>query len=83
MFIYEASPSKISNTLSVIFGLEPPNGSNCSSWREKIDMILALIEIDYVIDNPKSIDIMLAIERMFEAANSVTLIMVYDFERVR
>jgi flagellar biosynthesis regulator FlbT len=83
LFIYEEPLSKVSNALSITFALKPMNDYNYPSWREKIDMILTLIEIDYVIDNPKSIDIMLAIERMFEAANSVALIMVYDFERVR
>ena len=49
LFFSEASPSKIANALSVINGLEPLNGSNYPSWREKLMMALTMADIDYAI----------------------------------
>ena len=46
-YFSEASPSKIANALSVINGLEPLNGSNYPSWREKLMMALTMADIDY------------------------------------
>lgn len=61
-FIYKTSLDKISNVLIVIFRLETLNGSNYSSWRKKTDMALALIEIDYIIDNQKFVGLMMTTE---------------------
>ena len=47
IIFFEASPSKIANALSVINGLEPLNGSNYPSWREKLMMALTMADIDY------------------------------------
>ncbi|WVZ54002.1 hypothetical protein U9M48_004877 [Paspalum notatum var. saurae] len=46
-------PSKIANALSVINGLDPLDGSNYPSWREKLMMALTMADIDYAIENPR------------------------------
>lgn len=53
--------------------MEPLNGYNYPSWREKIDIALALAEIDYAIDNHKPISHVLATKGTTEAANNVAL----------
>ena len=39
--------------LSQLGTIEPLNGSNYSSWRERIDMVLALSELDFALQNEK------------------------------
>lgn len=80
MFIYKASPSKISNALSVIFVFEPLNGSNCLYWRKKIDMTLTLTKIDYTFDNLKSVGHILPIEGTPKTINNASLTSSYDLE---
>lgn len=46
-------------------------------------MILALTEIDYLIDNPKPIGLVLATEGVSEVENNVDLITAYDLKRIK
>lgn len=57
--------------------------SNYSSSREKIDMALALTEIDYTIDNAKCIGPVLRAEGTHKVVNNAALIMTNDFNRVK
>jgi hypothetical protein len=48
------------NPISSISSIEPLNGGNYSSWREKFEMALALSEIDLALTSPcpmKSVDL--------------------------
>jgi hypothetical protein len=83
LFIYETLPSKISNVLSVVCGLEPPNSFKYPSWREKIVMALALAEIEYVIDNLKHVGLVLRTKGTFEVGNNDALAMTYDLKHIK
>jgi hypothetical protein len=47
-----------SNILSHLSTIQPLNGSNYGSWRETIEIVLALMEIDLALttDSPKEIE---------------------------
>jgi hypothetical protein len=49
LFVHEASGVNIMTLMSTI---EPLSGANYPAWREKIEMALALGDIDYALQNP-------------------------------
>ena len=83
LFFSEASPSKIANALSVINGLEPLNGSNYPSWREKLMMALTMADIDYAIENPRPVEPVMAADDTPDAANNPARQMSYDLAKAK
>jgi len=82
-YFFEASPSKIANALSVINGLEPLNGSNYPSWREKLMMALTMADIDYAIENPRPVEPVMAADDTPDAANNPARQMSYDLAKAK
>ena len=48
MFFDAASYAHITG---LIIGIEPLNGSNYVSWKEKLEINLALLDLDYALNN--------------------------------
>ena len=48
MFMDEASCAHITGLIN---GIEPLNGSNYVSWKEKLEINLALLDLDYALNN--------------------------------
>ncbi|CAO2143693.1 unnamed protein product [Urochloa humidicola] len=43
--------SNVSNIAGLINGIEQLNGSNYPSWKEKLEIMLALLDLDYALNN--------------------------------
>jgi hypothetical protein len=47
--IYHSAP----NIISTINGIEKLNGNNFPSWKNKLEIVLGMLELDYALKNDK------------------------------